>query len=171
MDTADIKAVLLETPDLSDAVRELFAQGGITGSDMVDRINFLLRNHGWEWVEVDLDFVLNLYDEFYPLTEINDIVLQEPPIGKISLSNQDKQENSKVSIKKVTYVDGNDIKFMSVDEFLNAIKKTDAEIKRLTEMNIDSVAVTAEIDRLKEDRAELITLLDAQHKPKETPSE
>lgn len=152
----DKVAVLLETPGLSSYVKDVLDQEGILHTEAVNQVNELLRNVGF-----------NPFADIAVIQEARHVYHKEKqpsiPDWELKLTPIQSQGGTRVSIRKVTYVDNHDIDSMSVENFLEAIKKTDTEIKRLTDMNIDSAVITKSIDDLKADRAELVSILDAKH--------
>ena len=177
MRTADIRAVLLETPGLSGVVGDLLSDPSNNVSWVAGRINESLADYGWTNISIDTAFVRQLADEMHypeppfgtspvpPPTVLIDWGEDQPEeyIQPLNPAPFVPKETKAVSINKVTYVNGMDVENMSVENFLAAIKKTDAEIKRLTEMEVDSKTVNKAIEDLKSDRVELVKLLDEKH--------
>ena len=80
-----------------------------------------------------------------------------------STTTQPPQEAKTVSIEYRTLINGNNADHMSVESYLGAIKDVDAEIERLTRLNVESVVVKKTLERLNADRATLVKLLDEKH--------
>ena len=168
MTRTDIKAVLLETPGLSDVVRNLLSDPGKEVTWTTQRINELLQEYGWAFT-VDKPLVRELYNDLYPAEvvlkqdwlhlNVEDQYLETSPKSAISYLAKE----APVSIKNVTYVNGMDVANMSVEDFLRVLKETDAEIKRLDDMGLHSDVIDKKISSLKEDRETVIKLLDDQH--------
>jgi len=156
MSLDDKVAVLLETPDLSDYVKDVLDQE-LINSAAIDQVNDLLQNVGFSPFAnaVLLQEARHLYHKEKQPSFI--------PAWDLETTPAQPQGGTRVSIRKVTYVDNHDIDSMSVEDFLEAIKKTDTEIKRLTDMNIDSAVIAKSIDDLKADRNELVSILDTKH--------
>lgn len=65
------------------------------------------------------------------------------------------------AVEKVTYVYGTNIRTMSKEELLNAIRLAKREITSLTEANIESTYITKEVKRINKAIKVMIKRLDA----------
>ena len=119
-----------------ETIRKMIDQG-YTPLAIVDVVNDVMQTQGWgRFATEDL-------------------------VRMVSKPNSTTEKT--VSIEYRTLVNGQNTKHMGVEEFLQAIKQTDDEIKRLTDLAVDSVTVNKTIDNLKADRETLVKLLDEQH--------
>jgi len=164
MNRYDKLSVLLYTPGLADRIKDICNDESTQTSYAVEAANMCVRDFGFEPF-VDRHLILDVFNHYQDYTR-KPVDVKE---SEVTLTYYDTQpanpveENTPVSIKKVTYVNGMDINDMSVDQFLGAIKATDKEIKRLKEMEIDSATIDKQIKKLEEDKTKLVELLDEQH--------
>lgn len=87
---------------------------------------------------------------------IDDMEMQCSPSNTIGVSTM-----SQPLIKSATYFRGSDIKNMSKESLINALKTLEAEIKDLKAIETESVAITKQIDELKGALAVVVGELDS----------
>lgn len=167
--------------ETSDLVSVIEAEGLVF--DKLSSLEAALYSRGWD-IQIPQWQWQEMYDgpqvEEYPPEpyEEQDIfddvrlqVSQPPPLhyapGPVVFIDDEfgptTKEHKHVTIRDVTYINGMDIECMSVEQFLDAIKTIDDEIKRLTDLNVKSSTVTKSIEGMKDDRARIVILLDKQH--------
>lgn len=87
---------------------------------------------------------------------IDDMEMQCSPSNTIGVSTM-----SQPLIKSATYFRGSDIKSMSKESLINALKTLEAEIKDLKAIETESVAIAKQIDELKGALAVVVGELDS----------
>ena len=144
----DIKVLLLEDPSISQSAVDTLLDNDLTALEQRNLLNDLLSAVGFSQIRVqpsELDRLIQEVNSLYGATASN------------------QQENSTVGIRKTTFVNGVDVEDLNMEGFLSAIKKHDSEIKRLTDLNVDSAAVKKQIDTLTSERATMVELLDEKY--------